>query len=134
MRKIIDKIKVFPAFLYLFLISARNTLAFVNDDSVTITPPVGGNILPNVNVLQSGNIKDSYIFSTLMPFAIKYGIRLAVALSVLAIIAGGYMYVTAYGDEEKHKKAQHTIIYAILGLILAITAYGIVKVLTNIQI
>ena len=49
-------------------------------------------------------------------------------------IFGGYLYITAYGDTEKHERAMRTLTYAIIGLILALTAYGIVAIVTSIQL
>ncbi len=102
-------------------------------DKIELTAPVGGDILPGSQIL-TGEVETSIIFSKVIPFAIQFTIGLAVALSVIALIIGGYQYMTAYGDEEKHKNAQKTITYAIIGLILAITAYGIVKIITTIQL
>ncbi len=101
-------------------------------DDVKLTEPVGGDILPGSQSLQ-GEVETSLIFSKVIPFAIQFLIGLAVALSVVALIIGGYQFMTAYGNEEKHKNAQKTITYALIGLVLAITAYGIVSIITTIQ-
>jgi hypothetical protein len=116
----------FGSFLVL---NAFSTVALADD--VVLTPPVGKGILPTGGY--QSDIKSSFIFSKLIPFAIKYLIGLAGALAVIAIMIGGYQYLTAYGDQEQHKKATKTITWAVLGLILAITAYGIVALVTSIQ-
>jgi hypothetical protein len=108
--------------------------AVVTSKETKLTPPVGSDILPGGDVLSAETIEESFIFSNLIPFVITYAIRLAIGLSVIALIIGGYQYMTAYGDEEKHKNAQKTIQYALIGLVLAITAYGIVKIITTLQI
>lgn len=99
---------------------------------VELTEPVGGDILPGGQLLE-GDIKESFIFSKVIPFAIRFTIGLAIALAVIALIIGGYQYLTAYGNEEKLKNAQKTITYAIIGLVLAIMAFGIVQIITSIQ-
>ncbi|MCL2037520.1 pilin [Candidatus Saccharibacteria bacterium] len=48
-------------------------------------------------------------------------------LSVIMIIWGGISYVLSRGDPEKVKNAKNTIIYAIVGLIVAILAFAIVQ-------
>lgn len=48
-------------------------------------------------------------------------------LSLLFLIIGGFRYVTAYGSAEQAEGAKKTILYAIIGLALAISAYVIVK-------
>jgi hypothetical protein len=109
------------------------THALTSNKEVELTDPVGGNILPGGKILGAGTVQDSFIFSKFLPFVITYTIRLAAALSVIALIIGGYQYLTAYGKEEKHEIARKTITYALLGLILSITAYGIVKIITMIK-
>ena len=107
-----------------------------NPTEVRISEPVGGGILLGKSLFRrdiEGGIKDSYIFSQLIPFAIKYGIRLAIGLSVITLIIGGYQFIVAFGDTEKRQSAQKTIMYALIGLIIALTAFGIVTVVTSIS-
>jgi hypothetical protein len=53
-------------------------------------------------------------------------------LAVIMIIIGGISYTTSAGDAGKVKKAKDTIMYGIIGLIVAILAFAIVNfVLTN---
>ena len=49
------------------------------------------------------------------------------AISVLVIIIGGIMYVTSGGNSGSVTKAKNTILYAIVGLIVAFLAYAIVN-------
>jgi magnesium-transporting ATPase (P-type) len=54
------------------------------------------------------------------------------AIAVIMIIVGGIEYVTSAGDPAKTKKAKDTILYSIVGLVIALLAYAIVNfVLTN---
>jgi hypothetical protein len=53
-------------------------------------------------------------------------------LSVIMIIIGGLRYTTSAGDSSRIKAAKDTIMYAVVGLAIAIVAYAIVNfVLTN---
>ena len=113
--------------------SIPKAMAILTSNEVKLTEPVGKDILPGIQVLTAETVQESFVFSKLIPFVITYAIRIAVALSVIAIIIGGYQYVTAYGDEEKHKKAKNTIIYALIGLVLAMTAFGIVQIITSLK-
>lgn len=99
---------------------------------VKLSQPIGGDILPGGSFVQT-DIKSSFVFSRLIPFVIRYLVGLAAALAVIAIMVGGYQYLTAYGDTEQHKKATKTIAWAVLGLILAITSYAIVALITSIR-
>lgn len=53
------------------------------------------------------------------------------ALSVLAIVYGGFRYVFAAGSEDQMTDAKRTIKYAIIGLIVSGIAYAIVYVVVN---
>lgn len=54
-------------------------------------------------------------------------------VAVVVIILGGVQYTTSAGDPGKVKKAKDTILYGIIGLVVALLAYAIVNfVLTSI--
>ena len=47
-------------------------------------------------------------------------------VSVIFIIVGGIGYATSQGDSGKTKKARDTILYSVIGLIVALLAFAIV--------
>lgn len=49
------------------------------------------------------------------------------ALAVIALVYGGFLYVTSAGDAGRVKTAKDTIIYAVIGIVVAILAYAIVN-------
>lgn len=49
------------------------------------------------------------------------------AIAVLMIVIGGIRYTTSNGDSSAVKGAKDTILYAVIGLIVAIMAYSIVN-------
>jgi multisubunit Na+/H+ antiporter MnhB subunit len=49
------------------------------------------------------------------------------AIAVIMIIIGGIRYTTSNGDAAQTKGAKDTILYAVVGLIVAILAYAIVN-------
>lgn len=49
------------------------------------------------------------------------------AVAVIMIIVGGIRYVTSAGDSSKIKAAKDTIMYSVVGLVIAILAYAIVN-------
>ena len=56
------------------------------------------------------------------------------AISVIMIIFGGFRYVTSGGDSAGVTSAKNTILYAIIGLVVAILAYAILDfVLSQIE-
>jgi hypothetical protein len=54
------------------------------------------------------------------------------AIAVIMIVFGGIRYTTSGGDASKVKAAKDTILYSVVGLVVAILAFAIVKfVLTS---
>lgn len=48
------------------------------------------------------------------------------AVSVIMIVIGGIKYTTSNGNADQTKSAKNTILYAIVGLVVAILAYALV--------
>lgn len=48
-------------------------------------------------------------------------------VAVAVIVIGGILYVTSTGDAAKAKRAQNTILYGVVGLVISLLAYAIVN-------
>jgi hypothetical protein len=56
------------------------------------------------------------------------------AIAVVMIIVGGIRYATSGGDQNSVSGAKNTILYAVIGLVVALMAYAIVNfVLANVH-
>jgi type IV secretion system pilin len=76
-----------------------------------------GSTLPQI----LGNVADTLIF-------------IIGAVSVIMIIVGGLRYVISNGDPKNASAAKDTILYAVIGVVVSIAAFAIVKfVITNIH-
>ncbi len=53
------------------------------------------------------------------------------AVAVIVIILSGVFYVTSIGDSNLIAKAKNTLLYAVVGLVVAIMAYAIVNFVIN---
>ncbi len=53
-------------------------------------------------------------------------------VAVIMIILGGIRYTTSNGDSNQTKQAKDTILYAVVGLIVAILAYALVRWIVNV--
>ncbi len=62
-----------------------------------------------------------------LPNAIKITFTVVGALAVLFIIIGSIRYITANGEAGEIQKAKFTILYAVIGLVLALSAFTIVQ-------
>lgn len=54
-------------------------------------------------------------------------ILITAALSVVMVVVGGFRYVISNGDQNGVQSAKNTILYAIVGLVIAATAQIIVS-------
>jgi hypothetical protein len=52
-------------------------------------------------------------------------------VATIMIIIGGIRYVTSNGDASQVKSAKDTILYSVIGLIVALMAYAIVNFVTD---
>ncbi len=105
MKKIFTKLVAFPIF---FLANP----VFAQTDPAD-PPQLAENIKPLIdNIL-------GYLFP------------IAVLLSFIFIIVGGYMWIISGGDPSRTKQAQGTLTWAILGLVIVLVIFGIISILIN---
>ena len=69
--------------------------------------------------------------SNILIKVIKWFLRILAILAVLVLIIAGIMYILSGGDEGKVETAKKWIIYAIIGLIVALLAWVIVNLITD---
>jgi len=67
---------------------------------------------------------------SLVASIIRYILYAVGILAVIMIIVGGMRYATSAGEAEKVKKAKSTLLYSIIGLVLALLAATIIQVVT----
>ncbi len=104
---------------------------------VAVLQPVGAiNVFQNCNdgaLCQEAN-KGKGAFNGYIQNIIKILLQAVGIISVIMIIVGGIRYATSDGDSTKVTSAKNTILYAVVGLVVAILAYAIVNfVTTNIK-
>ena len=88
----------------------------VNLSNVNQSMPCGATNLPTVN---AGTPELQQILT------IFFGILAGIA--VLFVIIGGFRYVISNGNPQDMTKAKDTIIYALIGLVVALSAEAIVS-------
>jgi hypothetical protein len=84
---------------------------------------IGPTIFPPAQI---GNTPESA--ATLVSNIILILTSFAFAISIIFIIIAGLKIVTASGDEKKMASATGTLTYAIIGLVVTILAFAIVRV------
>ena len=73
------------------------------------------------------------LIDTILPF---YGVGIigfVGMLSIIFLIIAGVRFATAYGNDEAIQKAKGQAMYALIGLVIAILSYAIVRIITNIK-
>ena len=63
--------------------------------------------------------------------AVNVVISLIGMLAVFSIIYGGFTYITAQSDPAKIKRGKDMVVYAVVALVVAFLAYGIVIFVTK---
>ena len=69
--------------------------------------------------------------SEVIESVIKWMLGIAGVLAIAVIVSSGLMYVTSAGDKDRTNRAQQTLTYAIIGLIVVLIAYSIVTTVAN---
>lgn len=78
-------------------------------------------------MVENANLTDGALVTTIINFMLW----LVVIIAVIMLIVGGIKYATSAGDSAKVTSAKNTIIYAVLGLVVAIFAWAIVNWVTT---
>lgn len=84
------------------------------------TPNAGGTGLPN----------DSSVSQFILKI-INIALAVAGLIAVLFLIIGGFRYITSAGNEETAEQAKKIIINAIIGVVVIILSFVIVRVISN---
>jgi hypothetical protein len=103
------------------LVALVGVAAFVPSDAGASS---ASQIQTGVNAVDSGG-NDS------LQTQIKTGVNVLLfvlgSIAVIMIIIGGIRYTTSNGEASQIKSAKDTIMYAVIGLVVAILAYSIVN-------
>ena len=121
------KILWYVSTLFIIFVS-RITLLFADIPIASPTDILPGNPdieLTHVTVSTAGDFIGAVI---------TWMIGLTAVLTVLAITWAWIQMILAVGEEEKMKKARHTMIYAFIGLIIAWLAFAAVTMITYINL
>lgn len=96
-----------------------------------MTSPAGALALPDVfSGPYRGEGQPTELFSganAIIPRAINLMLFVVGVLAIFMMIYGGIRYVLSGGDNGRVKDAKNTVLYAIVGLVVAILGYAIVN-------
>src|SRR3990167_1617386 len=87
----------------------------------------GSLLAQSVEIPNIGGTKLPTSLATVIVNAVNYGLLIAGSVAVLMIIVGGFLYITASGDQERLEKAKKTLRNAIIGVIIILLSLAIVN-------
>jgi hypothetical protein len=127
--------KLFLLGLYLLISFASVSLA---QGTITQPPiiPAGGTsqeklFIPH-NTSQESN--KTYLETRLLPGIASSIIGITGALALLFTIVSGIQLLTAYGNTDAAGKAQKTLTWSLIGLLVAGLSYAIVRIIASITV
>ncbi|NCB20853.1 MAG: hypothetical protein EOM88_02945 [Clostridia bacterium] len=116
--------------LILVLIGLQNTsqMVLAADETYDFNKKSGLNTAADKAGYETDNAKniESYISGIITLVLSMLGV-----LFLILIIYGGFLWMTAMGNEEKAKKAKNLITDALIGLIIVLAAYAIAYFIIN---
>jgi hypothetical protein len=89
---------------------------------------VGGKTIDAPGTLPSGGVDT---LSTAISGGIQIMIIVAILLSLVFLVLGGIQWTSSGGDKGKISAARSKITFAIVGLIVALSAFGIASIFGN---
>lgn len=127
-KKTVQKISL-GAFYGVSLFAANSASVFA-----TSCDPADGSVTAGVDCAADGsNLADTSLFGDggIVPLMINTLLTLVGVVSVIMLIIGGIRYIISSGDQNAVTTAKNTILYAIIGLIIALLSYAAISFITG---
>lgn len=136
MKEIIKKISAGVGIASLFAFSVLGIVSGVTTADVNAETKTQSGVCSGIDAaLGKGTCSDSQVNKdsvfTFVQNVINWILIAVGIIAVLFIIIGGIRYATSAGDPDKVKKAKNTLLYAIIGLAVALLAAVIVNLVVN---
>lgn len=89
--------------------------------------------IPDIKTLPRPDVEDvgevsRYLRTGFLPRIALTVVSIAIGAAVIMIIFGAIQMLTAYGDTEKYANAKRTVMFSLLGLVIALLSYVIVQI------
>ena len=125
--KIVEKIKM--AVMGLSAVATLGAAAIIAPN-VNADSPANRYTGPTAQKAATGDSRD---LMSILNLIINVALGIIGFVAVVMIIMGGIQYTTSSGDAAKVTKAKNTILYGIVGLVVALLAFAIVNfILANV--
>lgn len=70
---------------------------------------------------------DENLIGGILKNVINFMLYLAGTIAVIMMVIGGIRYITSDGDPQKATQAKNTILYALIGIVVAVLSFSIVN-------
>ncbi|TSC65712.1 MAG: Uncharacterized protein G01um101477_369 [Candidatus Doudnabacteria bacterium Gr01-1014_77] len=105
-----------------------NTPKGILQEGMILRPdPKTGLCLP----MKASDVGKPDTVNTLLVRVINIILSISASLAILFVVIGGFKYITSNGNEEAASKGRQTLVNAIIGLVIIILAYTIVRIAVN---
>lgn len=135
MKKIIHYILL--ALLISISFSVIGTTAVAVAETTEYAPTFTPTTIPKPDLLPGPDIEASgarkSLVDTILPYFGVAMVGIVGTASLLFLLVAGVRFSMAYGNDEAIQKAKDQAMYALVGLVLAILSYAIVRIITNIK-
>jgi len=119
---------------YLYLLSGSSFLFLASARAQVPEIACGDNVLIGCQDSGTVNGPTSAQFGSLLSTVISTILTVFAVVAVVFVIKGGVSLIFSLGNDEKLKSARNTILYALLGLLLATLSFAIVNIVSNIRL
>lgn len=133
--------KILSIILVSFVLIFSIPLAFAqeSDNGNYKNPEVTAPTIPRPDKLigpeDSSKISETRNYVWRLVVALTQGfLSIVAAFAVVMLIISGIMYMVAFGDEEKLGAAKKAATFAVVGLLVALFAYGIVSIISTLSL
>lgn len=83
---------------------------------------------------EGGSTRGGYGVTFVIPFLTQFFIAFTGSMALISFVYGGVLYVTSFGEEGQTEKGKKIMMYASIGLVVAMLSYALVSILLKIRI
>jgi hypothetical protein len=81
-----------------------------------------------------GGVNGGYGVTFLIPFLTTFFVGFTGTISLIAFVYGGFLYVISFTDESNAEKSKKIMMYAAIGLGVAMLSYALVSIILKFRI
>jgi len=92
--------------------------------------------LPGLDPSKTENPEQAraYFLGTFLPRVTQFLLTMMSVAAFVMLLYAGFIYFSSFGDSEKAGEAKNIIIYAVVGLVVAMLSFAIVQIISSIKL